>query len=481
MSGVLLMFLLLWLGIICSCCSRTRSSHAIIASSSSSETEDFSSYTFEQYLEDFEKSHDDDDNHDENNTNNNSRRAVFESNLAKINRHNNNQNQQQQQQHYKLGVNAFTDLLEDEVPMGYDKHLAAYLRQQRSGSLMMEQQENNMDAAADAADATATVRRRGRSLTNAYNEDWMTALGSSFTLEAIEDLPDTVDWRQVGGVTTAIKSQGICGSCWAFASTAVLESHVAIATSTLFELSVQQLVSCANNPHHCGGAGGCTGSTSELAFDHVQKYGGMVEEWSFGYQSFHGENVACSVEDNGEAAFLHKKSASSLSTTTAAAAVVVASIDGWVMLPRNNYEVVMNVLAKVGPLAVAVACSPWTAYHSGIYPHGNLTTQTETDLNHLVVLEGYGTDEATGLDFWWVRNSWGPKWGEHGRIRLERLDPKKLDSNDEHFCGMDTTPADGMACTIDDKGHAIQPSPSKICGNSGILYDVSFPIGAHLV
>lgn len=43
------------------------------------------------------------------------------------------------------------------------------------------------------------------------------------------------------GVVSAVKDQGYCGSCWAFASTEVIESHVAIATNKLFDLSPEQV------------------------------------------------------------------------------------------------------------------------------------------------------------------------------------------------------------------------------------------------
>lgn len=43
------------------------------------------------------------------------------------------------------------------------------------------------------------------------------------------------------GIVSAVKDQGHCGSCWAFASTATIESHVAKASGELFDLSVQQV------------------------------------------------------------------------------------------------------------------------------------------------------------------------------------------------------------------------------------------------
>jgi cathepsin L len=49
--------------------------------------------------------------------------------------------------------------------------------------------------------------------------------------QRVADLPKSVDWRNVyPSVVTPVKDQGHCGSCWAFAATATIESHVAINT-----------------------------------------------------------------------------------------------------------------------------------------------------------------------------------------------------------------------------------------------------------
>ena len=66
------------------------------------------------------------------------------------------------------------------------------------------------------------------------------------------DLPDSVDWRQKGAVT-AIKDQGQCGGCFAFAATGVLEAWHFLNKNLLLSFSEQQIIDCDINDFGCSG------------------------------------------------------------------------------------------------------------------------------------------------------------------------------------------------------------------------------------
>merc|ERR1711971_889825 len=69
----------------------------------------------------------------------------------------------------------------------------------------------------------------------------------------MEDLPASVDWRDKG-VVSAVKDQGYCGSCWAFATAETIESYLQIESgnSVVEELSAQHITSCTPNELSCG-------------------------------------------------------------------------------------------------------------------------------------------------------------------------------------------------------------------------------------
>mmetsp|Transcript_1977 Transcript_1977/g.2783 ORF Transcript_1977/g.2783 Transcript_1977/m.2783 type:complete len:425 (+) Transcript_1977:88-1362(+) len=397
-----------------------------------------STYTFETYLKDYQKTYSTQEEYA-------TRRDLFQKNVELILQHN-----AKKSAGYVMGINQFTDQHPHELPLGYNKSGRHGWRNQ------------NIEQKLSITSSSTYLKEL------------------PFDIDQVEDLPASVDWREKG-IVSPVKDQGGCGSCWAFASTAALESHIALKTGSLFSLSTQELVSCLDNPRHCGGDGGCTGATAELAFDFVAADGhGMVQEDQFGYQSYHGDKVNCTILDSATSTDVsYSRSLRGAGPDPPGIKGAVATIEGYSILPSNDYAALMNAVAKTGPIVVSVAASHWGTYAGGVFSN-NSTESSRYDVNHAVVLVGYGTDEESGEDYWIIRNSWRPTWGEGGYIRLKRVDPSTLD-DPESDCGMDVTPSDGDACTQDENGNPITPPAVKVCGTAGVLFDSVLPIGGKLL
>ncbi|KAL5650596.1 hypothetical protein ACJX0J_041405, partial [Zea mays] len=175
-------------------------------------------------------------------------------------------------------------------------------------------------------------------------------------------------------------------SCWAFSAVSSVESVNQIVTGEMVTLSEQELVECSTD----GGNSGCNGGLMDAAFDFIIKNGGIDTEDDYPYRAVDGK---CDM---------NRKNAR------------VVSIDGFEDVPENDEKSLQKAVAHQ-PVSVAIEAGgrEFQLYKSGVFS-GSCTT----NLDHGVVAVGYGAEN--GKDYWIVRNSWGPKWGEAGYIRMER-------------------------------------------------------------
>jgi cathepsin L len=284
----------------------------------------------------------------------------------------------------------------------------------------------------------------------------MSGLGLLSMSGRVKPLPDQVSWAHLN-ITKQVRDQGGCGSCWAVASATVLEAHseIHMPKGKSRSFSVQDLVSCTPNPDGCGGNGGCEGATAELAFDWAM-HNGLAPEEEQPYQAVTGQCSRPPTEllDIQSAPYLpgsHKLLAGMQGASF--------GMTGWERLAENGYEPLMRALVERGPVAVSAAASDWFAYAGGVFD----SCERDAVIDHAVTALGYGADASVGQKYWLIQNSWGPGWGEAGRIRLLRTDGDETES-----CGIDHQPEVGTAC----KGG---PKQVKVCGQCGVLYDSVVP------
>ncbi|KAJ6223737.1 hypothetical protein RDWZM_002282 [Blomia tropicalis] len=214
-----------------------------------------------------------------------------------------------------------------------------------------------------------------------------------------QSVPDNFDWRERNAVTS-VKDQQDCGSCWAFATVAAIESALIIgnkASVDSIDGSEQNLVNCVSN--------GCDGGTSYNAFNYVKK-NSVGKESNIPYKA---KEESCSNPDD-----------------------TLPIINDYCIRSKRRYTSSMQseslsdkdmqqTLVKFGPLYIGVDADPlsYRNYRSGIVDDRLCSER----INHAVLLVGYTPDA------WIIKNSWGKNWGEEGYFRVAR---------GKNMCGVNT-------------------------------------------
>jgi len=80
----------------------------------------------------------------------------------------------------------------------------------------------------------------------------------------------------------------------------------------------------------------------------------------------------------------------------------------------DTSEEALGVVLANQPVSIAIEADQmcFQFYHAGILDD----TSCGEDLDHGVLLVGYGTEGST--PYWRVKNSWGATWGDKGFIRM---------------------------------------------------------------
>jgi len=211
-------------------------------------------------------------------------------------------------------------------------------------------------------------------------------LAPQAALEASADLPPSFDWRNEVELTP-VKNQGGCGSCWAFATVAVLEQVVKIKDGMTKDFSEQWLVSCNQEGWGCDG-----GFVAHNYHDWMSDGCGIgpVYESDFPYLEM---DWPCSCPYTYLPEF---------------------RIESWAY-SGTTVEQIKQAIMDYGPVYVSIrATDPLQGYTGGVF-----NNHEDGSTNHAVVLVGW--DDFQGTEgVWFMRNSWGTWWGEDdGYCRIE--------------------------------------------------------------
>ena len=228
-------------------------------------------------------------------------------------------------------------------------------------------------------------------------------------------LPKALDFRAHGetarNYVSAVRNQHVphyCGACWAFSATSALSDRIRLlrgdgATQEV-NLSPQVVLNCDLADE------GCHGGDPIQAYQYIHENGLPEETCQLYGATGHDTGNSCDDID----VCMDCAHGTGICSGLGEGKFDRSGVEQYGLV--NGTDAMLQELQR-GPIACTVAVTQeFEDYTGGVFEDETGTTE----LDHSISLIGYGTDEATGQDYWLGRNSWGTYWGEGGFFRIAR-------------------------------------------------------------
>lgn len=200
-----------------------------------------------------------------------------------------------------------------------------------------------------------------------------------------------LDWRDSGCLFIP-RDQGLCSSCYAFVSITLSELWHCKQTGKLIPFSEQYMVDCGKHVDMAG----CSGGNMPRAGRFIMDWGVELRE----KYPYSGKDSSCPYESDDWERAGYKRPIINKYTKA-------HQLKKW-----------PELLEKSGPILVQLRLPQDFHFYAGKVHKGDNCNVSADGFFHLMLVIGHGKED--GQDYWLLRNSHGPNWGERGYFKLSK-------------------------------------------------------------
>ena len=253
--------------------------------------------------------------------------------------------------------------------------------------------------------------------------------------------PATYDWTTTDNRLGKIileggpKFQGLCGSCWAMASSTIMEAYMCINYNQCYALSSNYAASCSKAKPEAR-VDGCNGNNAVISL-HYLRIGYQVKPESLNgnpaasFLKFNSDGDEILADDKAkcptavDTSPLYQFPSNYINSGNLPKMSIFKAPAGFSRLSLNNK--IKQYIWAYGPAMTKIDADGLKNYNGETITDPNYCNKVA---EHSVVIVGWKRDDSN-REVWILRNSWGEKWGDEGYLYTL--------ISDDNVCGIATS------------------------------------------